>query len=621
MSLYKKFKLTIFIILVTAIFFNLTTISYCADTSITVKKELIKSFNGGKIYKVVSANNTKSTVVVYNNGKQEKYNDEKHSSLLKNEKVSKNLAKTLDNATDSTLIPVSIWVNDIDNQGIDNLVKENLKISDINNISGDKKQSYIEAKRDASKTIYSDRLVSFKKSSMQDSVTIFSSTYTPMIIAYVPKKVIAKLRDNTSISSIDFYKPSIKSDDSTNSVPNINANYTRDTKNLKGSGVKIGIVESGYCDKTKSDLSTRNITFDVSDTDAKKRLSTHATIVTSIIVGSANGLVPNATVYEVGALNRTQDYQKIEWLLDKGVNVINYSAGYTDVTGTYSDMAKWVDHISFQHNIYFVKSAGNITSSNTGISDPGMAYNCITVGSMNDNNSRTEPTWSDDKLSTFSCYSETSGAYKPDLTAPGESIFVPSYTTSNSGTSFSAPLVTGVIAQMVNKTSSLSAQNNTLKSILAAGTTHRTATDYGTYLLSKYYSNKEGAGVIDALGAFNIINGSKYEIKTLSKTQFPYTKTFSVTSKTTPVRVAVSWNKQITISSPHVSGSITEKPLSDIDLEVYDQSNKLVAKSESANNNVELVQFTPSVTGTYKIKVVGFNLSNQNEYLSIAWNQ
>lgn len=96
----------------------------------------------------------------------------------------------------------------------------------------------------------------------------------------------------------------------------------------------------------------------------------------------------------------------------------NYSAGYSDIRGEYSDMAKWIDHIGNQHNVYFVKSAGNISSSSSLISDPGMAYNGITAGSINDHDSTGEPYWTDDTLSTFSCYGENSGGYKPDLTAP-----------------------------------------------------------------------------------------------------------------------------------------------------------------------------------------------------------
>lgn len=36
-------------------------------------------------------------------------------------------------------------------------------------------------------------------------------------------------------------------------------------------------------------------------------------------------------------------------------------------------------------------------------------------------------------------------------------------------------------------------------------------------------------------------------------------------------------------------------------------------------NNVELVQFVPQMTGTYKIKVIGYSLKNDYEFIGLAW--
>jgi len=266
----------------------------------------------------------------------------------------------------------------------------------------------------------------------------------------------------------------------------------------------------------------------------------------------------------------------------------------------------------------FVKSAGNASSGNYGITDPGMAYNIETVGSIFENNSVDEPNWDDDVFSYFSSYVESSGIYKPDLTAPGQSLDIAGYS-SSSGTSYSAPHVTGVITQMFQQRWDLRLKPAAMKAVLAAGTTHKTADDYGDNLYSPYYSNKEGAGVVDAKGAFAITGQSRFDQIQLNNSQFPY-ECYYYVSTTDPVRVSLSWIKQNEISGTHSVGSVIERDLSDLDLYVYDQNDNLVAYSISAGNNVELTRFKPMSPGTYKIVVDDYILENSYETIGLAWN-
>jgi serine protease AprX len=41
----------------------------------------------------------------------------------------------------------------------------------------------------------------------------------------------------------------------------------------------------------------------------------------------------------------------------------------------------------------------------------------------------------------------------------------------------------------------------------------------------------------------------------------------------------------------------------------------------SGTNNLKLVEFTPSVTGTYRIKVNAYTLQNSSEKIGVAWYQ
>jgi serine protease AprX len=589
-----------------------------ADQKVT-GKETLREFSGGKLCKVQYANGTLEDVIIYDTGAMVTYDPNKHGMLFITEKITERLRTIIDKSTADTVLTIAVWLSDVDLAAIAKEVQAELGIADLDKVSAELLQKYIATKRAKAKKAYLTKNRTFLAKYFIQDTAMLTGAYAPLILAKLDVKGITKIVADAEVLAIDLFVNAAKKDETAYSIPNINANYT---KNLgyTGADVIVGILESGYPDKTNAQLSGRDINFDISDYEASRRLSSHATVVTGIVVGATQGIVPAATVYAAGALSRLQDYQKIEWLLDQGVTVINYSAGYTDVRGTYSDMAKWIDHLANQHEVHFVKSAGNY-SSNYLITDPGMAYNAIVCGSIYDNNSVNEPYWSDDTLSTFSCYSETGGGYKPDLTAPGQGIDIAGYI-NKSGTSFAAPHVTSVLTQLLDYNSNLITNNALLKAICAAGTNHRTATDYGYYSLCAAYSNQEGAGVIDSKAAYTIATNSTYAALELTLNQFPYYINFTVSQTSNPVRVALAWLKQNTISAAsHVGAAVTERSLSDLDLTVYNPSNVAIASSVSGTNNLELVQFTPSVTGTYRIKISAYALQNSSEKVGVAWYQ
>jgi len=598
---------------------TLTQTLVLADSNIKTS-ETIKVFATGKLCKVKYSDNNIKDMIIYNNAKSEVYDPLKHDQLFPKDKISERLKKEME-TSDAMYFPVIAWITDLDQNKLTKNIKDKLNIKDdVAKESPEKIKQYIIERRKASKEEYDGHNKNFYLKHVKQDAIIFASSYAPCVIANIDPKTIEKLIKEKEVLSLDLFVNTKREDETSYSIPNINANYTRDKLALKGTGVKIGIVEGGYPDKyTNAQLIDRSIIFDVTDNVARTRLSTHATKVTSIIAGNTQGIVPDATVYVAQTFNRQTDYDRIEWLISQGVTVINYSAGYSDVRGQYSDMARWIDHLGNQHQVHFVKSAGN--TSPFSITDPGMAYNIFTVGSICDHDSVNEPYWLDDTFSTtFSCYVETTGGYKPDLTAPGEGISVAGYT-NDFGTSLSAPHVVGVLAQMINFSQNLTVVNPALKAILAAGTLHRTSTDF-SYPLSPFYSNKEGIGVVDAQGAYQIASNLTYQNIQLSSTQFPYQKTFTVSSTSSPVRVSLAWLKQNTIDQPnHVGAAVTERNLSDFDLEVYAPNGNLVGSSCSGTNNLELIQFTPSVIGTYTIKVIGYAIQNTSELISLAWNQ
>jgi len=625
MTRCRKFKtLLITILVVLVLICGVNYSIFAANDELTSedildKAEKIKDFDGGKLVKIKDKDIVKD-VIVFDDGTYEDYDAKKFEKyLMKLSKLTDKLQKEIDKSSDKDKISVSIWLNDIDLEKIKEKVKDKLDINDFATADEEKIQAYVEDTRLEATQEYALKNSVFFTKYIKNEDILYVSKYAPNIIARVQKKDIAKLEKNDDIVNIDIFEDVEKSDEVAKSIPNINANYTRDNIHLTGWGVKVGIIEMGYPDMSNSQMAGKNITFDISKEEASKKVSSHATRVTSIIAGNTQGIVPNSTLYVAAAYTRMQDYEKIEWLLNNGVNVINYSSGYADIRGEYSDMARWMDHIANQHNVMFVKSAGNVTGGNNGITDPGMAYNIETVGSISDNDSPSEPVWNDDVFSYFSCFGESSGGYKPDITAPGQGIDIAGYT-ANNGTSFSAPHVVGVIAQMFQQRYDLRVKPAAMKSILAAGTMHTTADDYGDNLYSPYYSNKEGAGVVDAKGAFDITGQSKFDQLQLSNSQFPYQKYYYISTTNKPLRVSLAWIKQNEVNGSHPVGSVIERELSDLDLYLYGPDGNLVAYSISAVNNVEVLEYKPLKAGNYKIVVDGYLLENLSEVIGLSWN-
>jgi hypothetical protein len=483
-------------------------------------------------------------------------------------KMSESLNDKIEIASKDEKIPVSIWIEDIDYKIVEEESKEKLDINDENKQNEEAVIEYIKTTRDVSLFYHKINNEEFYNEISDNVDLIYINKYSPNLILKVDKEYLAKLTENEKVIRIDLFTDEKKTVDTINSIPAITADYTQ-SLGLTGNGVNVGILEYNN--------------------------DNHAQTIRNIV----EEIVPDSNIIMKYARNKLEDYAMIDELITEGVNIINYSAGYSSNAGIYSDFAEYIDYIIENYDIIFVKSSGNIIGSNL-VTDPGMAYNCITVGSIYENDTSS---WIDDTLSTFSCYEELGGASKPDITAPGEGI----YDTQN-GTSFSAPHVVGVVAQLMDLNPVLKSYPSVVKSVLATGTWHQTADDYGNNLWSPNYSDKEGAGVVDATTSFNILNNYNFHQAIVSNSQFTYNGTFYVNSLNSPVRISLNWLKQTN--------------LSDLDFRVYDSLGNLVGYSLSSTNNTELIEFTPRYyKGTYRFKIEGYSLSNSSEDICVSWQQ
>lgn len=380
------------------------------------------------------------------------------------------------------------------------------------------------------------------------------------------------------------------------------ADVLRDTYGLTGEGIRVGVIDAeGVADASNYYLHSANITVHPHNTT----ISQHATNIVAIMAATNGencyGMIPDAEFYCYAAKFKTEFYAGIEWFLDSGVHVINISMALYDVLGWYDSLSAWVDHIAVLHDVHCVVAAGNDVVF---VSSPGMAYNAITVGSYTAYN---------DNVASFvmsgnSCYAEWAETYpeKPNIVAKENYGGV-------QGTSYAAPQVTGVIAQLCEYRPVLKYQQSAIGAILSASAAQKVeavgAGLKGDNFISSIsgsaqISDKEGAGILDALWAWGIV--ANYNYASMQLSTFPYSMTFTIdTSMNTLTRIAIFWLKR-NVDCSH-SGSVGQNnpAIADLNLYVYDSSGDLVCSSTASYSNFEIVQFIPEDPAVYTIVVTG----------------
>ena len=303
-----------------------------------------------------------------------------------------------------------------------------------------------------------------------------------------------------------------------------------------------------------------------------------------------------------------------------GADVINNSWG-----GLISSMVPgpadiFFDDMVINKHVNIVAAAGNragpCDTGDARVISPGLGYNTITAGNFNDSNT---VSWADDVMHTCSSYVDPASTHgdreKPEIAAPGSII---TSTTSaspwvgaiGSGTSYAAPMVSGTIALMIDRNPSLDSWPEAAKAILMA-------TAMNNIEGASRLSDKDGAGGLVASRADSVAMNSnnaygRWGAMAYScTTADPYSISMSLTAgKIT--RVVIVWDQNTAYSS---YGS---QPSADLDLTIY-RGTTLIAGSFSWDNTYEIVQFTPSITGIYTLKIDRSRCDLTPKWLGWAW--
>jgi len=237
--------------------------------------------------------------------------------------------------------------------------------------------------------------------------------------------------------------------------------------NYTGKNVTIAIIDAGFAGANESNAfkhiySNNKVikTWDFIDNDSNVyHGATHGTMVWSCIAGNMDNKPTGLALDAHFILFRTED-QKTETMADEdrwvqaiekayelGADIVNSSVGFSNTLHKKSDLngqsiISKAAEIASQKGMMVVVSAGNefITAWKT-LCTPADAEGVITVGGIDKNGNQ----------SYFSSVGPTAdGRFKPNVVGPGTCVVVNgnNFSLAN-GTSFSAPLITGYLACMM----------------------------------------------------------------------------------------------------------------------------------------------------------------------------
>ena len=386
----------------------------------------------------------------------------------------------------------------------------------------------------------------------------------------------------------------------------INATSIVSSSTYTGSGVKIGIYESGGV-ANPSLFTGRNIIYK-SGSDAKYTTYTnHANFVTSVFFGIA----PSATVYMSPV-----DQIGVEWFIDNRVSAINCSFGYYRNTqnsdGTYSRPSSIgyynaydgiYDYQIYTNYITVLKSAGNLNTDNkksgynpgNNISSPGYARNVVTVGGVAGSST------SSVSHASGASFVNSDGYAKPNISAP--------YTVTNphgntgSGTSYATPQVTAAVALLFQRHPYLSIYPEQTAAALEASSNHEILSDFSAGTAN--HDNENGAGV---LNIDHLLNSLTITDTHLNNNDHKGTNVLSQ-------QVYLKAGQKIKIDLYWLARfNRTTDTLYYTDYDLRLTYSGTTVSSNSASSNTELIMFTASTTGYYTINVYQYGTYSGTGY-------
>lgn len=588
------------------------------------------------------------------------------SKNVNEEKIDVVLQTKLDGLGNDDIIPVSLWFEEIDYDKVNNEVIDIVdnEVSDavlsILEANGDDrtlldlqsrevKKTIEEQKQDSldmQKAIEAERDISSRKQLLENESNydklfsedkpeiIYTCKYAPNIDLYLSKAQIYEVANSSEVTKLYYADPTINlttDEEVQTSDSNEIAEYptyfnvtgissSKSVFGLYGAGVNVGIYDGDFSrtdDVTYFARSNIKGTCISDDAYVEKNNYSHGSMIACIIGGTKKdsagkiiyeGAAPYSNLYLTGGEGYTYK-QSIEYLISQGCNVINasVSVGYEGSYNTYNEFSAWVDHVSTYHKVTLVLSAGN--KGKQGVSNLNMSSNAITVGNCNIK----------DVLDDDSSYSSAIDLpYKPDIVAPGVNIHTPAGTSS--GTSFSAPMVTGAVAQFCQLSAVLRNNPNLIKALLISSSKRTSvmrenAIESKPLTISTAIDRKYGSGILNTMNMYvSFHDYNYYQTGQIDK----YDKTVNLTQhlsvkNSKMVRIAIVWDRIGVITSDNHSenNGITVKN-DNIAVRITAPDGTYYDSVSNGDTKVLFSFPATNASGDYKIEMTRLSYSGSN---------
>jgi hypothetical protein len=393
---------------------------------------------------------------------------------------------------------------------------------------------------------------------------------------------------------------------------------------ITGTGARIAIVEDSRVDFNNSCLSANNLGTRVPN---DPNVDDHATACAGIAASTHNkfrGIAPGAGIYSSNIQNYA-DFGKISAAMDaawQNADVSNYSWGL-DSCGYDGSVNIWGRHADYIVRYIWdtvTASAGNLgfCTSKGYVNSVGSGFNTIAVGNYDDSGTVSS---TDNVMWPTSSWEDPLSLHgdreKPEVAAPGANIkttvmspnFACDMAEIGSGTSFSAPAVAGLAADLIQVNSSLRIFPESLKALILAGATDNIEGAAGL-------SEKDGAGGVNALTSYTSTISNRYRWFDVVPSSFDANRDLTIdmgwVNAGQRVKIALVWD-----STP-TSDYLTDPLKADLDLYVFGPNQ--FQGCASFDNSYEVVDFTATQSGNFQIKVKNFRFDGFNEYVGVAWS-
>jgi hypothetical protein len=300
-------------------------------------------------------------------------------------------------------------------------------------------------------------------------------------------------------------------------------------------------------------------------------------------------------VYPSGGSSLLSDtMEAVDWALSQAdpPEVFNYSYGAPPTADDDSYSRFW-DGIVDGFGKVVTISAGNDGPGDTTVNSPGIAYNVITVGNLT---SRSTVPRDDDVIASNSSRGPTPGGRrKPDLSAPGSAIWLPSHYgrgawLQSSGTSFAAGMAAGAAALLIDAGVP---DPRSVKAVLV-----NSADDLGP----PGWDDAYGWGYVNCERAWT--ERQSVILTTYGPPTSPTGRRFFERTTSAPTKATLAWNRHVEDSPGGGSGGASA--LNDFDLHLYaTDSNTRRASSTSMVDNVEQVASAASEPAVLVVQTSG----------------